>query len=111
MELIAVVLKSPTGQQRFEDAKTLLNYGFSTYGLVHAAPEEPLPPVPVTLGTRDAVQSMVDRAGDPDRHPERRNTAGGAHPGGGNRGKAHLRGDVPAPGPDHVLLRVILGGS
>ena len=28
MELIAVVLKSPTGQQRFEDAKTLLNYGF-----------------------------------------------------------------------------------
>ena len=47
MELIAVVLKSPTGQQRFEDAKTLLNYGFSTYGLVHAAPEEPLPPVPV----------------------------------------------------------------
>ena len=45
MELIAVVLKSPTGQQRFEDAKTLLNYGFSTYGLIHAAPEEPLPPV------------------------------------------------------------------
>ena len=62
MELIAVVLKSPTGQQRFEDAKTLLNYGFSTYGLLHAAPEEPLPPVPVTLGTRDAVQSMVDPA-------------------------------------------------
>ena len=62
MELIAVVLKSPTGQQRFEDAKTLLNYGFSTYGLVHAAPEEPLPPVPVTLGTRDAVQPMVDPA-------------------------------------------------
>lgn len=62
MELIAVVLKSPTGQQRFEDAKTLLNYGFSTYGLVHAGPEEPLPPVPVTLGTRDAVQSMVDPA-------------------------------------------------
>ena len=26
MELIAVVLKSPTGQQRFEDAKALLNY-------------------------------------------------------------------------------------
>ena len=51
------------------------------------------------------------RSGDPDRHPERRNAAGGTHPGGGNRGKAHLRGDVPAPGPDHVLLRVILGGS
>ena len=132
MELIAVVLKSPTGQQRFEDAKTLLNYGFSTYGLVHAAPEEPLPPVPVTLGTRDAggkgpapgagadgdpagvcggPGASGGRSGDPDRHPERRNAAGGTHPGGGNRGKAHLRGDVPAPGPDHVLLRVILGGS
>lgn len=62
MELIAVVLKSPSGQQRFEDAKALLNYGFSTYGLVHASPEEPLPPVPVTLGTRNAVQPMVDPA-------------------------------------------------
>jgi len=59
MELIAVVLKSPTGQQRFEDAKALLNYGFSTYGLVHASPEEPLPPVPVTLGTQATVQPVL----------------------------------------------------
>jgi D-alanyl-D-alanine carboxypeptidase (penicillin-binding protein 5/6) len=62
MELIAVVLKSPTGQQRFEDAKTLLNYGFSTYGLVHASPEEPLPPVPVQLGAQGTVQPRVDPA-------------------------------------------------
>lgn len=62
MELIAVVLKSPTGQQRFEDAKTLLNYGFSTYGLIHAAPEEPLPPVPVQLGAQGTVQPRVDPA-------------------------------------------------
>ena len=25
--------------------------------------------------------------------------------------KLTFRGDVPTPGPDHVLLRVILGGS
>ena len=62
MELIAVVLKSPSGQQRFEDAKALLNYGFSTYGLVHASPEEPLPPVPVQLGVQGTVQPRVDPA-------------------------------------------------
>ena len=62
MELIAVVLKSPSGQQRFEDAKALLNYGFSTYGLVHASPEEPLPPVPVQLGAQGTVQPRVDPA-------------------------------------------------
>ena len=62
MELIAVVLKSPTGQQRFEDAKALLNYGFSTYGLVHASPAEPLPPVPVRLGAQGTVQPRVDPA-------------------------------------------------
>ena len=62
MELIAVVLKSPSGQQRFEDAKALLNCGFSTYGLVHASPEEPLPPVPVQLGAQGTVQPRVDPA-------------------------------------------------
>lgn len=31
MELIAVVLASPTSPKRFEDAKKLLNYGFSAY--------------------------------------------------------------------------------
>ena len=44
MELIAVVLKSPTGQQRFEDAKALLNYGFSTYALLHTRAGGALPP-------------------------------------------------------------------
>ena len=32
-KLIAVVLGGATSQQRFEDAKTLLNYGFATYAL------------------------------------------------------------------------------
>ena len=59
MELIAVVLKSPTGQQRFEDAKTLLNYGFAAYTLLPVVPESPLPAVPVTLGARRQVQAVL----------------------------------------------------
>ncbi|MGM9662730.1 MAG: D-alanyl-D-alanine carboxypeptidase family protein [Oscillospiraceae bacterium] len=55
MELIAVVLKSPTGQQRFEDAKVLLNYGFAAYALQTVTPETPLAPIPVTLGEQPTV--------------------------------------------------------
>ena len=36
MELIAVIMKDTTSKQRFEDAKTLLNYGFATYGIHRA---------------------------------------------------------------------------
>ena len=57
---IAVVLKSPTGQQRFEDAKALLNYGFSTYALLHTVPEEPFPAIPVVLGETETVQPCID---------------------------------------------------
>ena len=60
MELIAVVLKSPSGQQRFEDAKALLNYGFSTYALLHTVPEEPFPAIPVVLGETETVQPCID---------------------------------------------------
>ena len=55
MELIAVILKSPTSDKRFEGAKTLLNYGFAAYSLTHASPEEPLPSVPVSMGTAGQV--------------------------------------------------------
>ena len=55
MELIAVVLKAPTSEKRFESAKALLNYGFANYPLVTAAPSEELTAVPVTLGERDSV--------------------------------------------------------
>ena len=58
MELIAVVLKSPTGQQRFEDAKALLNYGFSTYALLHTVPEEPFPAIPVALLQKSQVGGL-----------------------------------------------------
>lgn len=58
MELIAVVLNCPTSQDRFEAAKALLNYGFSTFALAPVAPSEALPPIPVTLGETDTVQPV-----------------------------------------------------
>lgn len=61
MELIAVILKSPTGPQRFEDAKALLDYGFANYALVNVYPETPLAPVDVLLGTSAQVQPQLSR--------------------------------------------------
>lgn len=58
MELIAVVLGSPTSSDRFEAAKTLLNYGFSAYTIVTAAPSEPIVPVEVVLGKQASVQPV-----------------------------------------------------
>ncbi|MGI5963799.1 MAG: D-alanyl-D-alanine carboxypeptidase family protein [Lawsonibacter sp.] len=61
MELIAVVMKAPTTAQRFEDAKTLLDYGFSQYALVPVYPEAPLAPVDVLLGSVSQVQPQLAR--------------------------------------------------
>ena len=63
MELIAVVLKGSTSQQRFEDAKTLLNYGFSTYALHTVDAAEPFAPLPVHLGIQDSVALMLPESG------------------------------------------------
>ena len=60
MELIAVIMKAPDKDARTKDAKALLNYGFSTYALVSAAPQEPLTPVPVAMGTADTVQPIAE---------------------------------------------------
>ena len=56
LRLIAVVLGSASGKERFEAATTLLDYGFANYENVTAelpadAPQE----LPVTRGTSDAV--------------------------------------------------------
>lgn len=59
MELIAVVMKGETADKRNADAKALLNYGFSAYALASAAPEEPLPALPVTMGETDSVSLML----------------------------------------------------
>ena len=60
MELIAVIMKDATSAQRFEDAKALLSYGFSTYSLEHVTPQEALPPVTVRLGTQATVQPVLE---------------------------------------------------
>ena len=62
MELIAVVMKSPTSAQRFEDAKSLLDYGFASYTLADVYPEIPLPPVDVLLGEEAQVQPQLSRS-------------------------------------------------
>jgi D-alanyl-D-alanine carboxypeptidase (penicillin-binding protein 5/6) len=63
MELIAVTLKADTSSDRFEDAKTLLNYGFSTYALIDAGGDVSLPPVAVGLGVADTVQPVLPQDG------------------------------------------------
>ena len=61
MELIAVVMKSPSINQRSEDAKALLDYGFAHYALVPVYPEVPLAPVDVLLGVQSQVQPQLER--------------------------------------------------
>ncbi len=63
MELIAVIMKGNTPDSRNADAKTLLNYGFSTYALADVQPEEPLPALPVTLGAADTVALTLPEEG------------------------------------------------
>lgn len=62
MELIAVVMKSPTSAQRFEDAKALLEHGFANYTLAQVYPESPIPPIPVLLGEVEQVQPTPSRS-------------------------------------------------
>ncbi len=59
MELIAVIMHGETSAQRFEDAKSLLNYGFANYTVVDTSPDSPLPPVMVELGTSSTVQPIA----------------------------------------------------
>ena len=62
MELIAVVMKSPTSADRFEDAKVLLDYGFANYCLADVYPEAPLAPVDVLLGECGQIQPQLARS-------------------------------------------------
>ena len=63
MELIAVIMKGATSAQRFEDAQNLLSFGFANYALRTVAPETPLPPVPVALGSQATVQPVLGEGG------------------------------------------------
>lgn len=61
MELIAVVMKGKTSDERFADARAMLDYGFATYTLVTVTPDAALTPLPVNLGERGAVQPVLTR--------------------------------------------------
>ena len=62
MELIAVVLKSPTSQERFDAARALLDYGFANYALMDVYPDQALPPIDVLLGETDCVQPVLSQS-------------------------------------------------
>jgi len=59
MELIAAVMQGRTSDERFADARALLDYGFAAYTLVTITPDAALSPLPVTLGERGAVQPVL----------------------------------------------------
>ena len=59
VEYIAVVLHAATSADRFESAKTLLNFGFANYTLVSAYPDKALLPVRVSLGKVPYVQPVI----------------------------------------------------
>ena len=63
MELIAVILKGDTSAHRFEDARALLDWGFAHYALYQIEPEDPLPPVPVRLGSLETVRPVLEENG------------------------------------------------
>lgn len=64
VEYIAVIMHGATSAERFESAKTLLNYAFANYTLSSQTPDEVLPPIPVELGTCDVVQPIYGSATD-----------------------------------------------
>lgn len=59
VEYIAVVLGAETSSARFESAKTLLNHAFANYTLVSPEGLAALPPVKVSMGKSDCVQSVL----------------------------------------------------
>ena len=53
IDMIAVVMGSPSNKTRFKDAMALLNYGYSVSALYEDLNEEKLPAVPVKGGVQD----------------------------------------------------------
>lgn len=61
LRLIAVVLGSPSGKERFQAATTLLDYGFANYENITAElPEDAPQEIPVNHGTSDIVALQYD---------------------------------------------------
>lgn len=59
MELIAVVMHCDTSANRFSSAKTLLNYGFSSFALARVPTDPEIPAVPVILGHAETVTPVL----------------------------------------------------
>ena len=59
-EYVAVILRAPSSDVRFESAKILLNHAFANYRLVEVSPEGALPPVAVDLGAFPWVQPVPE---------------------------------------------------
>ena len=57
-EYIAVVMHGATSEERFESAKTLLNFAFANYAVCPLRSPDALPPVCVELGESDSVQPV-----------------------------------------------------
>ncbi len=60
MELIAVVLGSATGKERFESAAALLDHGFSNWEVKDITEGLTLPEIKVELGREDTVPAVLD---------------------------------------------------
>ncbi|MDR0883334.1 MAG: D-alanyl-D-alanine carboxypeptidase [Oscillospiraceae bacterium] len=60
LQLIAVVLGSPTSNDRFDGAKALLNWGFANYAALTPKLDPALvPPVAVLRGTEETIQPVL----------------------------------------------------
>lgn len=57
-EYIAVVMHAASSVERFESAKTLLNFAFANYAVCPLRSPDALPPVRVELGTADSIQPV-----------------------------------------------------
>lgn len=60
IDLIAVIMAAPDPKVRFQEAVTLMNYGYSICKLYKDDNSDTLPPVPVTFGTQDTVSCQYE---------------------------------------------------
>ena len=57
-EYLAVVLHCSSSGERFQSARTLLDYGFANFALARPDPAAVIPPVPVLLGEQEQVHPV-----------------------------------------------------
>ena len=60
VEYIAVVMNCETSQDRFESAKTLLSYAFSTFVMTPVMPDGPIVPLKVDMGQVQYIQPVFE---------------------------------------------------